>query len=52
MKKEARAMEKAILANIPDFFMCEKSGLELSLALAARPLGSLAAERKLTGQNS
>ncbi len=32
--------------------MCEKSGLELGLAIAAGPLGNLAAKRKLTGQKS
>jgi hypothetical protein len=43
MKKEARTMEKAILANIPDCLRAKKSGLELGLALAAGPLGNLAA---------
>jgi hypothetical protein len=43
MKKEARAMEKAILANIPQLLTCKKSGLELGLAQAAGPLGNLAA---------
>jgi hypothetical protein len=32
--------------------MCEKTGIELGLALAASPLGNLAAERKLTDQKS
>jgi hypothetical protein len=43
-KKEARAMGKSILANIPPP-TCEKSGLELGLAQAAGPLGNLAARQ-------
>jgi hypothetical protein len=45
MKKEAQFMEKAILANIPDCLRIKKSCLELGLALAAGPLGNLAAEK-------
>jgi hypothetical protein len=45
MKKEARVMEKVILANIPDCLRAKTSGLELSLALAASPRGNLAAEK-------
>ncbi len=43
-KKEARAMGKSILANIPPP-LCEKSGLELGMAHAAGPLGNLAARQ-------
>jgi hypothetical protein len=43
-KKEARAMGKSILTNIPPL-TCEKSGLELGLAQAAGPLGNLAARQ-------
>ncbi len=43
-KKEARAMGKFILINIPPP-TCEKSGLELGLAQAAGPLGNLAARQ-------
>jgi hypothetical protein len=43
-EKEARVMGKSILANIPPP-MCEKSGLELSWAQAAGPLGNLAARQ-------
>jgi hypothetical protein len=43
-KKEARAMGKSILANIPPP-TCQKSGLELGLAQAAGPLGNLAARQ-------
>ncbi len=43
-KKEARAMGKSILANIPPP-MCKKSGLELDLVQAASPLGNLAARQ-------
>ncbi len=43
-KKEARAVGKSILANIPPP-MCKKSGLELGLAQAACPLGNLAARQ-------
>ncbi len=43
-KKEARAMGKSILANIPPP-TCEKSGLELSLAQAAGLLGNLVARQ-------
>ncbi len=45
MKKEARVMEKAILANIPDCWRAKTSGLELSLALAADPRVNLAADK-------
>jgi hypothetical protein len=44
-KKEARAMGKSFLANIPHLCKCEKSGLELGLAQAAGPLGNLAARQ-------
>jgi hypothetical protein len=44
MKKEARAMGKSILANIPTP-TCKKSGLELGLAQAAGPAGNLAARQ-------
>ncbi len=43
-KKEARAMGKSILTNIPPP-TCEKSGWELSLAQAAGPLGNLTASQ-------
>ncbi len=43
-KKEAQAMEKSFLANIPPP-SCEKSGLELCLAQDAGPLGNLAARQ-------
>jgi hypothetical protein len=43
-KKDARAMGKSILANIPPP-LCEKSGLELGMAQAAGPLGNLAARQ-------
>jgi hypothetical protein len=45
MKKEARVMEKAILANIPDCLRAKTSGLELGLAIAAGPRGNLVAEK-------
>jgi hypothetical protein len=46
MKKEARAMETAILANIPDCLHAKSpKGLELGLALAAGPLRNLAARK-------
>ncbi len=44
MKKEARVMEEANLANIPDCWRAKTSGLELGLALAAHPCVNLAAE--------
>ncbi len=43
-KKEARAMGKSFLANIP-LPTCKKSGLELCLAQDAGPLGNLAARQ-------
>jgi hypothetical protein len=43
-KKEARAMGKSILANIPPP-TCKKSGLELGLAQDAGSLGNLAARQ-------
>ncbi len=53
-KKEAQAMGKSFLANIPPP-TCEKSGRELGLAQDAGPLGNLAArktdwQRKLASQ--
>jgi hypothetical protein len=45
MKKEARAMEKVILVNIPELFTCEKTGLEFGLAQAAGLLGNLVARK-------
>jgi hypothetical protein len=45
MEKEARATEKAILANIPDCLRVKKSGIEPGLALAAGPLGNLVAKK-------
>jgi hypothetical protein len=43
-KKEARAMGKSFLANIPPP-TCKKSGLEICLAQDAGPLGNLAARQ-------
>ncbi len=43
-KKEARAMGRSILANIPPP-TCEQLGLELGLTQAAGPLGDLAARQ-------
>ncbi len=43
-KKETRPRGKSILANIPPP-TCEKSGIDLSRAQAAGPLGNLAARQ-------